>query len=932
MTMNGRVWKGGSGRILKNEEESSYEESESWVGSGGSGDGGSGKGVSSEILKRWGIGGSGDKVGSQAEVCGGGLEGEGEQVWRGGGMEEGRCGNGEGVGYQDSGAGVLEEVEVETEVQTLVVEQPTLGAFDGVIDVRLESGTEVEISVRDDVNFALKTEANFGSQNFGDSKEDNGVSGLPLGKCSLGANAVTIPVITNMIAYRDPAELSIDLNVQVKPTKPSKRTSGQRIHTQCNVNSDDDSFEEYKSFPETNIHGGSQDADDDDDLLPEVDIDIDLNYQTAPTKNLDIPESLNLNIDVRLDGTVARQPKSSKYMSHRQISSQLKSEQDVSLGVGLSVGFREDSSQKKPSKTRPRSRKRPIKDQAKPVANEKLGLQADLNSQSDLNSQPQAGLDLGIDLGNLGPCPYVEFNVGIGSEAERALDIRAKGDDPISKPSIDMTPEGQTPQSINANMDLSKPMFGEHLIEDLSDRTIKSKTKTNTNTKSANSIKQSQREMIQKEINAAMESDAMHHQYLDSTILTKPAGDLFISQAFSGASRQEIQLDLDQAKLEIEVGVSMKAPKKEQLAGEIVDGYLLIDDERIETEVMQQKFRKDQSTKTIGDSSKKKNGVRVGGSSKKVSSKKNVVEGVVGDLPVKSEKKLKLLTEKSRMSLQSKNTSGRNLDVPRGGLGLVKTGNSTKSLVTSESLRLLGSQKSLRAQTSKTPDKKASKTPSKSKSKAKITETDKSSKKISTKSKEKQLTKTVPSKTKAKSGSNIDSQPKTTSARSSTNSNAKKPAKKTENKPKSLTKNPSSIDIKIAPRISTQRSQNDISSYQEIDIQIIPESTIINIIQPESSLIIEHESLQMTDRQMFVEKNSMELGVGNETPIHTQSHPQDSVDTLKFDLIDASSPGLGSRMAISTIGKLTVSQLEALVVLSPARHGLDNLVISSIPG
>jgi hypothetical protein len=101
---------------------------------------------------------------------------------------------------------------------------------------------------------------------------------------------------------------------------------------------------------------------------------------------------------------------------------------------------------------------------------------------------------------------------------------------------------------------------------------------------------------------------------------------------------------------------------------------------------------------------------------------------------------------------------------------------------------------------------------------------------------------------------------------------------------------------------------------------------------PESSLVIESESLPMSDRQMFVEKNSIELGIGNETPMHTQSRPRDSLDTLKFDLIDASSPGLNSRMAMSTIGKLSVSQLEALVVLTPTRSGLDSLVISSIPG
>jgi hypothetical protein len=88
----------------------------------------------------------------------------------------------------------------------------------------------------------------------------------------------------------------------------------------------------------------------------------------------------------------------------------------------------------------------------------------------------------------------------------------------------------------------------------------------------------------------------------------------------------------------------------------------------------------------------------------------------------------------------------------------------------------------------------------------------------------------------------------------------------------------------------------------------------------------------MTDSQMFVEKNSIELGIGNETPRHTQSRQRDSLDSLKFDLIDASSPGLNSRMAMSTIGKLSVSQLEALVVISPTRRGLDNLVISSIPG
>jgi hypothetical protein len=78
-------------------------------------------------------------------------------------LEEASCRNGEGIEHQDSVVGILEEVEVETEQQTPVVEQPTLGAFDGEIDVGLENGTEVEISIRDDVNFALKTDANFGS-------------------------------------------------------------------------------------------------------------------------------------------------------------------------------------------------------------------------------------------------------------------------------------------------------------------------------------------------------------------------------------------------------------------------------------------------------------------------------------------------------------------------------------------------------------------------------------------------------------------------------------------------------------------------------------------------------------------------------------------------------------------------------------------------
>ena len=83
-----------------------------------------------------------------------------------------------------------------------------------------------------------------------------------------------------------------------------------------------------------------------------------------------------------------------------------------------------------------------------------------------------------------------------------------------------------------------------------------------------------------------------------------------------------------------------------------------------------------------------------------------------------------------------------------------------------------------------------------------------------------------------------------------------------------------------------------------------------------------------------MENNCMELVIGIETPVHRggRGEGQDSADTLKFDLIDASSPGLRSGIGMSTIGKLTVSQLEALVVLSPARKGVDCLVISSIPG
>ena len=131
---------------------------------------------------------------------------------------------------------------------------------------------------------------------------------------------------------------------------------------------------------------------------------------------------------------------------------------------------------------------------------------------------------------------------------------------------------------------ISKPKIQINAPENLSQETITFPTSSKESIKSikssnSNILKQSQREIIEKEIIDVLNSDIIHNQYLDSDILTIPVSDLLGSEVFSAKSKKEIEFEINLAKnsqknSNKEIEKIEKSEKNEDLSGKTIDGYL----------------------------------------------------------------------------------------------------------------------------------------------------------------------------------------------------------------------------------------------------------------------------------------------------------------------------------------------------------------------